>query len=157
LQLRAQLVDIHAGLEQQRAYAAALAVDHGQQYVGRLHELVVASERERLRIGQRLLKFAGEFVLPHKGGYQKGRLGMPRTWGQSKAVQASRLLDTPPPMGACRPWVGCQLWVSAGYGWVRCSAQAISPTPSPISTTCARLVRGSARRCSPGINPATAI
>ncbi len=55
-QLGAQLVDVDAGLEQQRTHAAALAVEQRQHHVRRLHELMVAAERKRLRIGQRLLE-----------------------------------------------------------------------------------------------------
>src|SRR5262249_2082930 len=82
LQLGAQLVDLDTGLEQQWANASALAVEHGEQYVRRLHKLVVAPERKRLRISQRLLKFAGEFVLPHKG-VPRRPFRLSRKWGRS--------------------------------------------------------------------------
>src|SRR6185503_7946083 len=61
----AQLVDVDAGLQQQRAHGAALALQQRQQHVSRLHELVVAADRQRLRIRKRLLKTAREFVHPH--------------------------------------------------------------------------------------------
>ena len=59
---RAQPVDVHARLDQQRPHAAALGVEHGQQQVRRLDELVVAPDGQRLRIGQRRLEPTGEFV-----------------------------------------------------------------------------------------------
>src|SRR5262249_1741222 len=89
LQLGAQLVDVDTGFEQQGTYAAALAVEHGEQYVRRLHELMVASERQRLCIGQCLLEFAREFVLPHKG-YRRDRLGCREGGGKPESVQAGR-------------------------------------------------------------------
>ena len=52
-QLRVQPAHVHPGLDQQRPYAAALGVEHGQQQVRRLDELVVAPDGERLRIRQR--------------------------------------------------------------------------------------------------------
>ena len=63
---RAQPVDVDPRLDQQRPHAAALGVEHGQQQVRRLDELVVAADRQRLGVGQRRLKSAGEFVLAHK-------------------------------------------------------------------------------------------
>ncbi len=64
-QLRAQLVHIDAGLYQQRPHRPPLAVQQGEQHVRGLEELMVAPERERLGVGQRLLKAAREFVHPH--------------------------------------------------------------------------------------------
>jgi len=55
-QSRAQLVDVRAGLQQQWTHRAAGAVQHRQHHVRRLEELVIAPERERLCIGERLLE-----------------------------------------------------------------------------------------------------
>ncbi len=66
-QLRAQLIDVRPGLDENRAHGAALAVEQGQHDVDRLQDLVVAAQRKRLRVGQGLLKLAGEFVLSHRG------------------------------------------------------------------------------------------
>ena len=64
-QPRAQLVDVRAGLHQQRAHRAARGVQQRQHDVRGLEELVVAAERQRLGVGQRLLKAAGELVHAH--------------------------------------------------------------------------------------------
>src|ERR1700681_4808094 len=64
-QSRAQLIDVRAGLQQQRTHRAAGAVQHRQHQVRGLEELVIAAQRERLRVGERLLEPAGELVHPH--------------------------------------------------------------------------------------------
>jgi len=60
---RAQLVDVRAGLQQQRTHGATGPVEHGEHHVRRLEELVVAAERERLCIGERLLEAAGSLSM----------------------------------------------------------------------------------------------
>jgi len=62
---RPELVDVRACLHQQRTHRAARGIQHGQKHVGRLDELVIAPESQRLGIGQRLLETAGEFVHAH--------------------------------------------------------------------------------------------
>src|SRR5206468_1497670 len=64
-QSRAQLVDVRTGLQQQRPHRAAGAVQHRQHHVRGLQELVIAAERERLGVGERLLQAAGEFIHAH--------------------------------------------------------------------------------------------
>ena len=53
------------GLQQQRAHASRPSVEQRQHDVRRLEDLVVAAERQRLGVGQCLLKAAGEFVHAH--------------------------------------------------------------------------------------------
>jgi hypothetical protein len=65
-ELRAQQVDVGAGLRQQAAHGAALLVHERDHEVRRLDELVVLSDREGLRIGQRHLELAGQFVESHE-------------------------------------------------------------------------------------------
>ena len=45
--------------------------------VDRLDELVVAADRQRLRVGQRLLELAGQFVHAHDGFSRLGGGGAP--------------------------------------------------------------------------------
>ncbi len=66
-ELGAQPVDVGPCLDEQRPHGAALAVEEREQHMGRLEELVVAADGERLGIGQRLLEPAGELVLTHRG------------------------------------------------------------------------------------------
>src|SRR5438105_3803507 len=84
-QPRAQLVDVGPRLHEQRAHRAARAVEHRQQDVRGLDELMIAAERERLGVGQRLLKAAGELVHAHESstlgcdtGYDSGFVGTNR-------------------------------------------------------------------------------
>ncbi len=66
-QLRAQLVDVRAGLDEHGAHGSPLAVEQGEHDVDRLQDLVVAAQGKRLRVGQGLLELAGKFVLSHGG------------------------------------------------------------------------------------------
>ena len=58
-QLRAEQVDVNPGMRKQRAHRAALLVEQRRHQVHRLDELVIAPDRQRLRIGQRFLEFTG--------------------------------------------------------------------------------------------------
>jgi hypothetical protein len=83
---------------------------------------VIATQSERLRVGQGLLELAGEFVLSHGRGYPERVGDCPENWGQM-AVR-SRGCGTgaaPAPYGI--------------YWCARLSAQAIVPTPNPIRIT----------------------
>src|SRR5438309_3706085 len=83
-QPRAQLVDVGPRLHEQRAHRAARAIEHRQQDMRGLDELMIAAERERLRVGQRLLKAAGQSVHAHESSTLVATLG--RTaglWGQT--------------------------------------------------------------------------
>jgi len=60
-----QAVDIDIGLGQQVAHGAAVLVEQRHHQVHRLDELVVAAERERLRVRQGHLELAGKFVHAH--------------------------------------------------------------------------------------------
>ena len=64
-ELRAQQIDVGAGLVEQGPHRAALLVEQGRHHVQRLDVLVVAADRERLGIGQRQLELAGQFVHAH--------------------------------------------------------------------------------------------
>ena len=66
-ELRAQQIDVGAGLVEQRAHGAALLVQQGRHDVQRLDVLMIAADRQRLGIGQRLLEFARQFVHAHGG------------------------------------------------------------------------------------------
>ena len=55
-ELRAQHVHVHAGLGQQAAHRAALLLEQRRHQMDRLDELMVAADRERLRVGERLLE-----------------------------------------------------------------------------------------------------
>ena len=61
----AQPCDVAARLLQHRARPAALLLEQGEQHVGRLDDLVVAPERERLGLGEGLLEAGGQLVLSH--------------------------------------------------------------------------------------------
>src|SRR5205823_3995192 len=58
--------DVGPRLHEQRAHRPARAIEHRQQDMRGLDELMIAAERERLRVGQRLLKAAGQFVHAHE-------------------------------------------------------------------------------------------
>ena len=64
-QLRAQQVDVDAGLGQQTAHRAALLVKQRDHDVRRFDELVILADGQRLRIGERYLELAGQFVHSH--------------------------------------------------------------------------------------------
>ncbi len=66
-QARAQQVHVDAGAIEQRARAAAFLVEQREQQVHRLDELVIAADRERLRIRQRELEFRRQPILSHRG------------------------------------------------------------------------------------------
>ena len=54
------------GTRQQVPDGAALLVQQSHHYVGRLDQLVIEADGEALRIGQRQLKLAGEFIHSHR-------------------------------------------------------------------------------------------
>jgi len=62
-----QLVYIHICLREQVAHRAALLVEQRRQQVGRFDELVIAPDRETLRVRQRHLEFACQSIHPHGG------------------------------------------------------------------------------------------
>ncbi len=64
-ELRAQGIDVHVGLGEQAAGRAAFLVEQRRHQVRRFDELVVAPERQALRVGERLLKLGGHFVHAH--------------------------------------------------------------------------------------------
>ena len=64
-ELRAQQVHVGAGLGQQATNGAALLIKQRNHDVRRLDELVVLANSQGLRIGQRELKFASQFVQAH--------------------------------------------------------------------------------------------
>ncbi len=65
-ELRTQFVHVHIGLRQQVAHRAALLIEQRDHDVLRLDELVIAADGERLRVGQGLLEFTGQFVHTHE-------------------------------------------------------------------------------------------
>ena len=69
--LRAQRVDIHLRHAQQVAYRTALLVEQRHHQVNRFDELVIAPHGEALRIGQRHLKFIGQFIHSHPSAAPK--------------------------------------------------------------------------------------
>ncbi len=97
----AQLVDVHSRLEQQRTKRAALAVQEGQQHMGRLEELMVTTDGKGLRIGERLLEAAREFVHPHGNTVKKDHLECVPKWGpraiRSRAWRATARRSEGPP------------------------------------------------------------
>ena len=64
-QLRAQQVDVDAGLGEQAAHGAALLVEQRDHHVGRFDELVVLAHSQGLRFGERQLELTGQFVGTH--------------------------------------------------------------------------------------------
>ena len=64
-ELRAQQIQIDAGLGQDADDAAAPLLEHRRQHVHGLDELMIAADGERLRIGQRLLELGRQFVHAH--------------------------------------------------------------------------------------------
>ena len=150
-ELGAQLVDVGAGLHEQRAHRAALAVEQRQHDVRRLEELVVAADGQGLGIGQGLLESAGEFVHAHGITPQVDR------WlcgDKRQSIQGSATLS---PAAGTQPRPCPTASLTPADQCVNHSAQAMTPMPAPIRTTWMALVRGSARRCSPGMSPATAM
>ena len=63
--LRSQQVDVGTRLGQESTHGAALLVEQCNHDVGGLDELVIESYGERLRLSQRHLKFACQFVHSH--------------------------------------------------------------------------------------------
>src|SRR5690606_16637542 len=61
----AQQRHVDAGLQQQRARAAALRVEQRRQQVRRLDQVVVAADGQRLGVRERLLEARGELVHAH--------------------------------------------------------------------------------------------
>ena len=105
-ELRAQQVDVDAGLVEQGPHRAALLVQQGRHHVQRLDVLVVAADRERLGIGQRLLEFAGQFVHAHGGNVgdkprnSTGQLGAGRE--KPGKVSAAAIRGPPGPASMLR-------------------------------------------------------
>jgi hypothetical protein len=65
-ELRAQQVQVGAGLREDSREAAALLLEHGRHHVHGLDELVVAPDGERLRIRKGLLKVGRQLVHAHR-------------------------------------------------------------------------------------------
>ena len=66
-QLRAEQVEVGTGLVQEGTNAPPLLLEQRRHQVHRLDELVVTTDRQRLRVLQGRLKSGGQFVHPHKG------------------------------------------------------------------------------------------
>ena len=66
-QARAQEVDVDAGPVEERPRAAALLVEEREQEVRGLDELLVAADRERLRVCERKLEFRCQSIRSHRG------------------------------------------------------------------------------------------
>ena len=64
-ELRAQHIDIDAGLRKQRAHRPALLVEQCNHQVHRLDHLMVAANSQRLGIRQRFLEFTGQTIHTH--------------------------------------------------------------------------------------------
>ncbi len=87
----AQRRHIDLSLGQQRPGRAALLVEQRGHHVHRLEHVVIASDRQRLRIGERLLKTRGEFVHSHRSIPKKvwrTRRHCRMKCGQRGAIQA---------------------------------------------------------------------
>ena len=65
-QMGAQEIHVRAGLVEQMTHGTALAVEQRRHDVHGLDVLMVAPDGERLRVRERKLKLAGEFVHPHR-------------------------------------------------------------------------------------------
>ena len=65
-EMRAQEIHVRAGLVEQMAYRTALLIEQRRHDVHGLDVLMVAPDGERLRVRERKLKLAGEFVHPHR-------------------------------------------------------------------------------------------
>ena len=76
-----QARDIEAGLGQQRPHRAPLLLQHGQQQMGRLDEVVVPGYSQGLGIGQGRLQSACEFLHRHSGS------PFPLIWGRRRRFQ----------------------------------------------------------------------
>ncbi len=64
-QARAQCRNVDAGLRKERRGRAVRLIQQRDQQMRRFQHVVVASDRETLRIGERLLETRGEFVGAH--------------------------------------------------------------------------------------------
>jgi hypothetical protein len=65
-ELRAQQIQIGAGFGEYARHAAALLLEQGRHHVHGLDELMVASNRKRLRVGKGLLKVCRQLVHAHE-------------------------------------------------------------------------------------------
>jgi hypothetical protein len=65
-ELRAQQIDIDPGLRKQMSSRATLLIEQGHHQVHGFYELMILAHGHRLRIGERHLKFACQFVHTHK-------------------------------------------------------------------------------------------
>ena len=115
----AQQWHVHAGLRQQRPGAAVRLVDQCHQQVHRLNNAVVATDRKRLRIGERLLETGRQLVHAHDVGSSQGR--------PARAAILHRCGSPPQGSSARRDYSG---WPSAAGK--RCSDN------SPITAASAR-------------------
>ncbi len=88
-QTGAQPVDVDVRLGQQVACRAALLVQQGQHQVCRLDELVVATHRETLGIGQGHLELRRELVHPHGISPHFYKV-IVKNWGIRPVIQANR-------------------------------------------------------------------
>jgi hypothetical protein len=86
LEIRAQLVDVDAGAHEQRPHAAGVLLQHRQHDVRGLDDLMIAAERDGLRISQRFLELARQPV--HSHVRDLSRRVWTREWGR-KAPSSS--------------------------------------------------------------------
>jgi hypothetical protein len=128
-QLGAKLVDIATGLGEQRTNGAALLIDQCEQHVRGLDDLMVPAERQRLRIGERRLELAREFVLPHDRMPLKSNSPeweWPRFWGRRPSVQGLRKRQSR--AGLRRSWVIAPECAARAVS-ARCFPRGRSPPP----------------------------
>jgi hypothetical protein len=72
-EMRTQQIHVRPGLVQQMTHGPTLLVQQGRHDVSRFDVLVIAPDREGLRVRQGELEFAGEFVHAHEKA--PGKLG----------------------------------------------------------------------------------
>ena len=89
-----------AGLRQQRARAAAGLVEQRDQQVRRFDDVVIAADRQRLRVGEGLLEPRGEFVHAHGGDSGKMSAAVPRSSGDWGRALVSKVRRAPPARAA---------------------------------------------------------
>ena len=79
-QLRAEQIDVNPGFHQQAPDRSALLVQHCHHDMRRFNKLVIEADSERLRLGQRHLKFTCQFVHMHSNTVLAH-------WSQGEALQ----------------------------------------------------------------------
>ena len=88
-ELRSAAVDVDARLDQERLRRCRPAVEQRRHHVRRLDELIVAADAQRLRVGQRLLEAAREFV--HAHGLRPGVFAteLALIWGRGARISTA--------------------------------------------------------------------